>query len=322
MPRTKVEVSYNFQDRPYYRRDLSRATWTYSWRSLNGRYSYQLRPVDLNWINVSYIDENFFNSLENEYLRQSYLTQAIVGLSASYTYNNQNKNVGGNATLMHVNFESSGNLVNLFERAFSKKTEEGYYNILGVRYSQYVRGDVSLSRKIVLGHKTAVAGRIFAGVGLPYGNSTALPFDRLFYVGGSNSMRGWSPRTLGPGNTPAQNTPYPVQMGDMRLEANLELRFPVWGMFNGATFLDMGNVWYIDRSKGEVPADGVFRFDKFYKQLGLNTGLGLRVDITFVILRLDWGIQLHNPNAPMGERWIHNFKWKNTALNFGVGYPF
>ena len=322
MPRTKVEVSYNYQDRPYYRRDLSRATWTYSWRSLNGRYSYQLRPVDLNWINVSYIDENFFNSLENEYLRQSYLTQAIVGLSASYTYNNQNKNVGGNATLMHVNFESSGNLVNLFERAFSKKTEEGYYNILGVRYSQYVRGDVSLSRKIVLGHKTAVAGRIFAGVGLPYGNSTALPFDRLFYVGGSNSMRGWSPRTLGPGNTPAQNTPYPVQMGDMRLEANLELRFPVWGMFNGATFLDMGNVWYIDRSKGEVPADGVFRFDKFYKQLGLNTGLGLRVDITFVILRLDWGIQLHNPNAPMGERWIHNFKWKNTALNFGVGYPF
>ena len=83
MPRTKVEVSYNYQDRPYYRRDLSRATWTYSWRSLNGRYSYQLRPIDLNWINVSYIDENFFNSLENEYLRQSYLTQAIVGLSAS-----------------------------------------------------------------------------------------------------------------------------------------------------------------------------------------------------------------------------------------------
>jgi outer membrane protein assembly factor BamA len=159
-------------------------------------------------------------------------------------------------------------------------------------------------------------------VGVPYGNSTALPFDRLFYVGGSNSMRGWTPRTLGPGNTPAQNTPYPVQMGDMRLEANLEFRFPIWGMFNGATFLDMGNVWYLDRDKGEVPEDGVFHFDRFYKQLGLNTGLGLRVDIKFVILRLDWGIRLHSPNEPVGERWIHNFKWKNTALNFGVGYPF
>ena len=322
MPRTKVELSFNYQDRPYYRRDLSRATWTYSWRSLNGRYSYQLRPIDLNWIHVGYINQDFFASLENEYLRQSYLTQAIVGLSASYTYNNQGKNIGGNATLMHANFESSGNLVNIFERAFSKKTPEGYYNILGVRYSQYVRGDISLSRKIVLGEKTAMAGRIFAGVGVPYGNSTALPFDRLFYVGGSNSMRGWTPRTLGPGNTPEQDTPYPVQMGDMRLEANLEFRFPIWGMFHGATFLDVGNVWYLGGKKAQVPADGVFHLDRFYKQLGMNTGLGLRVDIKFVILRLDWGVQLHSPNKPVGERWIHNFKWENMALNFGVGYPF
>ena len=322
MPRTKVELSYNYQDRPYYRRDLSRATWTYSWRSMNGRYNYQLRPIDINCINVGYIDEGFFSSLQNEYLRQSYLTQAIVGLSGSYTYNNQNKHIGGNATLLRINFESAGNLLNLLERGFSHKTEGGYYNILGVRYSQYVRGDVSLSRKIVLGERSAIAGRIFAGVGVPYGNSTALPFDRLFYVGGSNSMRGWAPRTLGPGNTPYEETPYPVQMGDMRLEANLELRFPIWGMFHGATFLDLGNVWYLERDEHEVPADGVFHWDTFYKQLGLNTGVGLRVDIKFVILRLDWGVQLHSPNKPVGERWIHNLKWKNTALNFGVGYPF
>ncbi len=322
MPRTKVELSYNYQDRPYYRRDLSRATWTYSWRSMNGRYNYQLRPIDINWINVGYIDEGFFSSLQNEYLRQSYLTQAIVGLSGSYTYNNQNKHIGGNATLLRINFESAGNLLNLLERGFSHKTEGGYYNILGVRYSQYVRGDVSLSRKIVLGERSAIAGRIFAGVGVPYGNSTALPFDRLFYVGGSNSMRGWAPRTLGPGNTPYEETPYPVQMGDMRLEANLELRFPIWGMFHGATFLDLGNVWYLGIDKSKVPEEGIFKWDKFYKQLGLNSGLGLRVDIKFVILRLDWGIQLHNPNDPAGKRWIHDFKWKNTALNFGVGYPF
>ncbi|MBR5877038.1 MAG: BamA/TamA family outer membrane protein [Alistipes sp.] len=322
MPRTKVELSYNYQDRPYYRRDLSRATWTYSWRSMNGRYNYQLRPIDINVINVGYINEDFFASLRNEYLRQSYLTQAIVGLSGSYTYNNQNKHIGGNATLLRINFESSGNFLNLLEKAFSHKTAEGYYNILGMRYSQYVRGDVSLSRKIVLGERSAVAGRIFAGVGLPYGNSSAMPFDRMFYVGGSNSMRGWAPRTLGPGNVPYEQTAVPVQMGDMRLEANLELRFPIWGMFHGATFLDMGNVWYLGIDKGEVPEEGIFKWDGFYKQLGLNSGLGLRVDIKFVILRLDWGIQLHNPNQLSGQRWIHNFKWKNTALNFGVGYPF
>jgi outer membrane protein assembly factor BamA len=111
-------------------------------------------------------------------------------------------------------------------------------------------------------------------------------------------------------------------MGDMRLEANLEFRFPVWGMFYGATFLDVGNVWYLNSRKAQVPEDGVFHFNKFYKQLGMNTGLGMRVDIKFVILRLDWGVQLHSPNKPEGERWIHNLRWKNTALNFGVGYPF
>lgn len=245
-----------------------------------------------------------------------------MGLSASYSYNNQNKHIGGNATLLRINFESAGNLLNLVEKGFSHKTADGHYEILGVRYSQYVRADINLSRKIVLGEKTAIAGRIFAGCGIPYGNSTALPFDRLFYVGGSNSMRGWTPRTLGPGNTPAQNTPYPVQMGDMRLEGNIEFRFPIWDMFYGATFFDVGNVWYLGRDKQEVPADGIFHFNKFYKQLGFNTGLGLRLDITFVILRLDWGLQLHNPNRPVGERWIHDFRWKNMALNFGVGYPF
>ena len=322
MPRTNLELSFNYQDRPYYRRDLSRVAWSYSWRSRNGRYSYMLRPLDLNWINVGYMNEEFFNSLQNEYLRQSYKTQAIVGLSASYTYNNQNQNMGGNATLLRANFESAGNLLNLFESFLSHKTEGGYYNILGVRYSQYVRADISLSHKIMLGEKTAVAGRIFAGCGVPYNNSLALPFDRLFYVGGSNSMRGWAPRTLGPGNTPAQDTAFPVQMGDMRLEANAELRFPIWDMFHGATFVDVGNVWYLGRDKSQVPADGIFYFDKFYKQLGMNTGLGLRIDIKFVILRLDWGIQIYNPNRPESERWISNLRWKNTALNFGVGYPF
>ncbi len=321
-PRTKVEASFNYQDRPYYRRDLSRVTWTYSWQSMNGRYFYQLRPLDFNWISVGYINEDFFNSLQNEYLRQSYKTQAILGLSASYVYNNQNKNVGGSATLLRANFESAGNLLNLIGVAFLNKSDEGKYNLFGTPYSQYVRGDVSISRKIVLGEKTALAGRIFAGVGVPYGNSSALPFDRMFYVGGSNSMRGWAPRTLGPGNTPAQDTAYPVQMGDMRLEANLEFRFPIWWMFHGATFLDVGNVWYLGGSEAQVPEDGVFHFDKFYKQLGFNTGIGIRLDIDFAILRLDWGIQLHNPNRPEGERWISNFKWKNTSLNFGVGYPF
>ena len=136
-------------------------------------------------------------------------------------------------------------------------------------------------------------------------------------------MRGWAPRTLGPGSTPTPtNVVYPTQLGDMKLEANLEFRFPIWGMFHGATFLDAGNIWYIGRKDASYPDSSVFHINNFYKQLAFNTGIGLRLDIKFAILRLDWGIQLHNPNSPEGQRWIHNFKWKNTSLNFGVGYPF
>ena len=136
-------------------------------------------------------------------------------------------------------------------------------------------------------------------------------------------MRGWAPRTLGPGSSQIpEDTVYPTQLGDTKLEANLEFRFPIWSMLHGATFLDLGNIWYMGHNKVDYPEGSVFHFDQFYKQLGFNTGIGLRLDIKFAVLRLDWGIQLHNPNNPAGERWIHNFKWKNTSLNFGVGYPF
>jgi outer membrane protein assembly factor BamA len=175
----------------------------------------------------------------------------------------------------------------------------------------------------MIGEKSAIAGRLFAGCGVAYGNSEALPMDRLFYAGGSNSMRGWTPITLGPGTTPTpEDTLYPTQLGDMRLEANLELRFPIWGIFHGATFFDVGNIWFMREKPEEYSSDAVFRIKDFYKGLGFNTGLGLRLDIKFAILRLDWGVRLHDPNQPLGKRWIHNFKWDNMALNFGVGYPF
>lgn len=322
-PRTRVEVSVNFQDRPYYRRSLSGASWSYSW--VNRNYSsYLLRPIDINIVDVSYIDEDFFDSLQNEYLKNSYRSQLIAGLSFGYVYNNQRKHLGGNATVVRLNAETAGNLIGGLEHLFSHPAQgEDYYEIFGIRYSQYFRVDVDASRKIMIGEKAAIAGRLYAGCGLAYGNSTSIPMDRLFYAGGSNSMRGWTPRTLGPGSVPIpEGQLYPTQLGDMRLEANLELRFPIWGIVHGATFLDVGNIWFMGNSSTEYPSEAVFHFRNFYKQLGFNTGVGIRLDIKFAVLRLDWGIQLHNPDNPAGERWIHNFRWKNTALNFGVGYPF
>lgn len=323
-PRTRLELSFNYQDRPYYRRTLTSMTWTYSWS--NTKYSsFALRPVDLNLVDMSYINQDFFDKLQNLYLRNSYTSQLVAGISGSYTFNNQMKNLGRNATLVRFNWETAGNLIGGLEHLFSSPAKgKDYYEIFGIRYSQYFRVDLSASRKIMLGEKTAIAGRLYAGCGLAYGNSTSIPFDRLFYCGGSNSMRGWVPRMLGPGSVyvdPAAVT-YPVELGDMKLEANLELRFPIWGIFHGATFFDVGNIWFMGNNTSEYSAEAVFHIRDFYKQLGFNTGLGIRLDIKFAVLRLDWGIQLHNPNNPAGKRWIHNFKWRNTALNFGVGYPF
>lgn len=320
-PKTKLEFSINFQDRPFYRRTLSSLGLTYMWS--NARYSsFSLRPVDINVVDMGYLDDAFLEGTQNEYLKESFKTSFIAGLNFGYVFNNQLKHIGGNATLVRFNLETAGNLIDGLEHLFSKPVQgQSYYHIFGIRYSQYVRSDLSLSRKIMLGEKVALAGRIYAGVAWPYGNSDAMPFDRLFYAGGGNGMRGWAPRTLGPGTTPRKtDTEYPMQLGDLKLEANLELRFPIWGILHGATFFDAGNVWYMNSKRYD--ADAIFHFRDFYKELGFNTGFGLRFDIKFVVLRLDWGVQLYNPGEPVGERWIHNFKWRNMALNFGVGYPF
>jgi hypothetical protein len=322
-PKTKFEISYNYQDRPYYQRGLSSVSWVYSWRNRTNS-SFVIRPIGINWVDVSYIDQDYFNSLQNQYLKHSFESQLIVAISGSYVLNKKYDSAPNNSTTVRANCELSGNLLDGLVHLFSKPApDRDYYELLGIRYSQYARADINASHKVMFGKVTALAARLYAGVAYAYGNSEAVPFDRLFYAGGSNSMRGWAPRTLGPGASPAPtNVVYPTQLGDMKLEANVEFRFPIWGMFHGATFLDLGNIWYIGRDGVSYPENSVFHFNSFYKQLAFNTGIGIRLDIKFAILRLDWGIQLHNPNNPVGQRWIHNFKWRNTSLNFGVGYPF
>lgn len=323
-PKTRLELAFDYQNRPYYCRNIFTTRWAYSWQ-YGGRSSFVVRPVDINWIDVKSVDESFLADIDNRYLRTSFESQLTAGLSASWIYNTQRSDFDKNVTVVRANLETAGNLIQGLEKLFSEHAEgKNYYEILGVRYSQYIRADISASHKIDLGHKMALAGRIFGGVGVTYGNSMgrSIPFDRMFYCGGANSMRGWAPRTLGPGNkSMITDTAYPAQVGDVRLEANAEFRFPIWWIFQGAVFCDVGNVWYLRDTEDSNPEE-VFHFDTFYRQLGFNTGLGLRIDVTFVVLRFDLGLQLHNPGMPEGQRWIHNLKWKNMALNFGVGYPF
>ena len=227
-PKTKVELSVNFQDRPYYRRTLSSAGITYQWT--NNRYSsFSLRPVDINVVDVNRLDSTFLGKTTNKYLKNSFRTQFIGGLSFGYSYNNQRKNLGGNATNIRFNLETAGNLIDAVDRLFYARPKEGEpAKIFGIEYSQYFRTDLSVSRKIMLGEVSALVGRLYGGVAMAYGNSSAVPFDRQFYAGGSNGMRG--PARSVRGRCPIRTTlsRYRRATSSWRPTSNCAFRSGVW----------------------------------------------------------------------------------------------
>ncbi len=328
---TRFEMSVDYQDRPIYKRTLSGARLAYSWN--NRRYSsFTLRPVDVNLINVRDLDQAFIDSLKNPYLRQSYQSQLAPGISMSWVYNSQLRrpDANSNSSVFSLNVETMGNLFSAVSRMVSDghyDAEVGgtYYRAFGMRFSQYVRAETSFSNRIVTGARTSFVWRLLAGGAVSYGNSTPMPYDRFFWSGGSNSMRGWIVRRLGPGTQPYDKDKYPSQIGNVKLEANVEFRFPVWDFINSAVFFDLGNIWFAGKDNYDDPdlsEAAVFRFDRFHKQLGLNTGIGLRLDFNRFIFRVDWGIKLHDPGRLAGDRWIDKLRLAGTALNFGVGYPF
>ncbi len=302
---TRIETSLNFQDRPIYRRMLYSMRLGRTWN--RGKSTLTYRPIDLNIIDVRSIDQAFLDNLKNPYLRSSYLSQLVPGTSFSWTMKSR--------PTVRFGVETAGNLFSLFSGAIDQT------------FSRYVRAEASIANTIPTGLRTNFAWRFLIGGATSYGHSgtNPTPIDRLFYSGGSNSMRGWVVRRLGPGTLPNDDKSYPSQVGNLKMEANVEFRFPVWDIVNSAVFLDAGNIWFAGRrdyEEADMNDAAMFRFRDFYRQLGLNTGLGLRLDFRRFLLRIDWGIRLHDPGLPSGRRWIRDFRLKNTALNFGVGYPF
>lgn len=324
-PQTRVEFSVNTQNRSKYRRTISSGRWGYSWA--RGRHKTLLfRPLDVSIVKMGYIDQEFYDSITNPYLQDSYESQMIAGFSGAFVYNNNAYSRRGSLLMLRINWETSGNLLYGLSKGLGlSHNSSGQYTLLGIPYSQYVRADMSLSNNIpiAVSRDMCFVYRLYSGLAFSYGNSTAVPNTRLFSSGGANSMRGWAVRTLGQGNMPEiSDSDYPAQMGNVKLELNAEIRFPMWKALRGALFFDMGNIWLLGNMASVSDEAGVFYFDKFYRQLGLNTGFGLRLDLNIAILRLDWGVQLHNPNRPAGDRWIKKFRYSDTAFSFGIGYPF
>lgn len=328
LPRTNVSLSYNHQKRPEYDRSIIASSYSYSFNPTSN-LSIEWTPIRANVVNVYDMDSTFFRNLSSSYLQYSYMTHVDIGggINAYYTTNTA---TNPKESYFYVRFSGNvaGNALNLFDPLL-KQNKDGQSLILNVPYAQYARGELSLVRTTFFKNSQdlSLAARISAGMGYAYGNSSALPLEQRFYAGGANSLRGWQSRTVGPGMSPLDSAfTIANQTGDIRLEANLELRFPIFNIIKGAVFVDVGNIWELPRYSYDKSIiynkDAVLSWDNLLKSTAMSWGFGIRADLQMLVIRVDMGIKGYDPAA---QAWLKPGQWfkrDGFTLHFGVGYPF
>ena len=270
-------------------------------------------------VNPSAAFQRVLDQETNQRIKDQYSNHLIFGIKYSFVFNNQNINKIKNFSYFRANFESSGNFISLFNRTPLIKYDEDFGELFGIRYAQFVRFDFDFRQYFLLSENNRLVFRALIGFGLPYGNSIDMPFERSFYGGGANGMRGWVFRELGPGGYSGEGNV--ERIGDIQLETSFEYRFPISGFLKGAIFSDIGNIWTINENS-YLP-DGKFEIKDFYKQLAMDAGFGFRFDFSFFIFRLDAAIPLRDPAKRPEARWVvGQSQIKDIIWNFGIGYPF
>lgn len=324
-PKTSISLSYSQEHTQFYRRRIASAKFGYLWRRADNKWRYNFDLVDLNYVMMPFVNEEFINGLKNEYVKSAYTDHMILSADFSAIYTDQVLNAGGSFNYFRGNLETSGNFLLGVDKLFGKKRSESggesYYKAFGVRYAQFVKADGEYRFNHYINRINTVVYRLFLGCGYPYGNMKALPFEEAYYCGGANGIRAWQSRTLGPGAY-VSGDKFPNNVGDFKMEANIEYRFKLFWLLEGALFLDAGNVWNINKYENRA---GTKLSSDFYKQIAIGTGMGLRLDVTFFLLRFDLGIKLQDPALPAGQRFVllnHNGGFKKSVFNIAIGYPF
>ncbi len=326
IPRTDVNISYNYQNRPEYTRNIISTSYGYNGNYRNKLF-YQVYPLQLNIVRLFDLDEAFYKTLANDpFLRNAYQDHFDLGSGTTLYYTTSPASIPEETYHYgRLQFDIAGNLLSAFKPLMAKD-ENGSGMIWNTPYSQYIRTEATLGKTWVWGRKNgqSIATRLLAGVGYAYGNSTALPFEKHFYGGGANSLRGWQARTVGPGTSPRDTTfVIPNQTGDMKLEANIEYRFDIIWKVDGAVFIDAGNVWTLKHKDTPANDPAIFRWNTLAESIAANWGVGVRLNFGFLLLRVDMGMKIHDPSRV--EKWVNPGQWlkrDNFALHFGVGYPF
>ena len=324
-PRTNISLSYDFQRRPDYNRQISNIAYGYSWWALNDRLKYELNPAEITLVKIQpdTTFTNYLNELTDKRLKNEYTNHLVAGLKYTMTYNGQEVNNVKDFFYVRSNLETGGNLVYGIDELFkAPKAAVGYYTLFDLQYAQFVRPDLDLRFYHFLGTATSLVTRFYAGFGVPYGNSTSLPFEKAFFGGGANDLRGWKMGMLGPGryhNDTASNSF--DQTGDMQLQLNLEFRFPVYKYFRSALFMDMGNVWLLHNTP-DLPG-GVFQLKYFIPDIAIDMGIGIRADFDYFIVRIDPAVPIRVPYYFQNNHWYAGkLGLSDIIWNFGIGYPF
>lgn len=329
---TELAMRFNYQKRPEYTRIMAGGAWRYIWseRAHNRRHTFNL--LDLSYVYLPKRREGLLDSIANPLLRYSYQDHFIMRMGYNIYWTNKQAGAPAAGAPLQRNVytwraavETAGNLLYGLQRMVDHtKPEEGEsYELFGIRYAQYFKleGDYMLTHNF--NNRTSLALHVGAGVAVPYGNSEVLPFEKRFYAGGANGVRGWGVRTLGPGSfaTSRSQSNFIYQCGDIRFDASIEFRSKLFWVIELGAFIDVGNIWTI-RDYEDQPG-GVFRFNKFYEQLAAAYGVGIRLNFTYFLLRFDLGMKAHDP-ATGTEHWplIHPNWKRDSQFHFSVGYPF
>ena len=303
----------------------------YRWRR-NDFLTHIFKPIDISVTNLVDATEEFKQFLVyNPSIRQSFEEQFIIGSSYNFIINKLNPS---NKRQYYINAgaDPSGNMVALLSNLTSGSDDaEEQITLFGSPISQYFRMHTDLRYYFKTGKESVIATRLYAGVGIPYGNSSVMPYVKQYYAGGTNSLRAFRARSLGPGAYSPPDSLENVlidQTGEIKLETNVEYRFPIVGYLKGALFTDIGNIWLVNEDS--LRPGGKFELENFHKELAMGLGLGLRIDVNLVVLRFDWAFPVRKPWLPEGERWVFNEidlfnrRWRkdNLLWNISIGYPF
>ena len=324
IPRTDVTASFNYQNRPEFRMSIINGSYGYSGTQFSNHLYYQVYPLQVNLVRIFDISRQFRESISNDpYLSNVYHNHCDFGVGGTFYYTTDaSASPQGSYHYARLGVDLSGNVLSLLN-PYLPQDGGGSRLIWGTPYSQYVKGEMQLGKTFSFGGSRALALRFLAGAGYAYGNSTQLPFEKKFYVGGASSMRGWQARTLGPGNSkPAEYFIIPNQTGDVKLELDIEYRFGIVSILKGAVFAEAGNIWGMGSFLSD---DEKFSFKTLPGSIAADWGIGLRVDAKMILVRVDMGMKVHNPVNDPGERWINPGQWlkrDNRTIHFGIGYPF